>query len=58
VEIALVYASGLVNLSIEQEVTEAAETVDKLKELYDNYPNNKEIALAYATGRLAILSKK
>ncbi|NLL50507.1 MAG: hypothetical protein GX245_04630 [Eubacteriaceae bacterium] len=56
--IAIIYAKGLFNLSDEQKVMEAAETVNKLKELCDNYPNNAEIALEYAKGLVNLSSKQ
>ncbi|MBR4425149.1 MAG: SIR2 family protein [Oscillospiraceae bacterium] len=49
-DIALAFASGLVNLSNKQDAAEAAGTLGRLEALRKDYPGNADIALAFAKG--------
>lgn len=55
---ALVYASGLVNLSAKLDVNEAAETIERLKSIAEHWPDNQEIALRYALGLFNLSAKQ
>ena len=54
----MVYAQGLVNLSVVQEVARAEGTIHTLCALHDSYPNNPEMALAYAKGLFVLACKQ
>ncbi|MGI6653898.1 MAG: hypothetical protein ACOX55_07300 [Christensenellales bacterium] len=55
---ALVYASGLVNLSAKLDVNEAAETIERLKSIVEQWPDNQAIALVYASGLFNLSAKQ
>ncbi len=57
-QLAEVFAMGLVNLSIEQEEPEARKSIDELKALSKQWPENSEIALVYAMGLFNLSNKQ
>ena len=50
VEIEVLYAEGLVNLSADQDVEGVKETIETLRKLTEENPGNVEIAVEYAKG--------
>lgn len=49
-KIALSYAKGLVNLTVEQPQEKCRQNIGKLKELHEQYESSEEIAVEYARG--------
>ena len=52
------YASGLVNLTAVQDLTGSEDSVGKLQEVYDCFPDNREIALQYAKGLVNLTAEQ
>lgn len=48
--IAVAYAKGLFNLSVDQALEDCALNIDKLRLLYEQFPTNEDLAVAYAKG--------
>ena len=57
-EIAWVYAVGLVNLSNKQDLAGREDSIQKLEQLSNNYPDNVEITLEYAKGLVNLSNKQ
>ena len=57
-EIAVAYAKGLVNLTVEQDLMGCTETIARLDKLCQNHPDIPEIAVAYANGLVNLTAKQ